>query len=57
VRNLKSDIDEIGKALCKVLAEIAEREKKKAVEIDDYGQALVAALFEGFFKEAMHSFI
>ena len=44
--------DEICRALCKVLAEIAEREKKKAIQNDDYGGALVASIFEGFFKEA-----
>lgn len=48
--------DEIGKALCRVIAEIAERKKKKAIQNDDYGSALVATIFEGFFKEAERSF-
>lgn len=51
-----TESDEIGKALCRLLAEIAEREKKKAVQNDDYGGALVATIFEGFFKEAERSF-
>jgi len=48
--------NEVGKALCRVLAEIAEREKKKAIQNDNYGGALVATIFEGFFKEAERSF-
>jgi len=48
--------DEIGKALCRILAEIAEREKQKAVQSDNYAGALTAAFFEGFFKEAENSF-
>jgi len=43
---------EFNKALCRLLREIAERERKKAVSSDDYGTALVAAIFEGMFKEA-----
>ncbi len=48
--------DEISKALCRVLAEIAEREKKKAIQNDEYGNALVATIFEGLFREAERSF-
>lgn len=48
--------NEIGKALCRVLAEIAEREKRKAIQNDDYSDALIATFFEGVFKEAEHSF-
>lgn len=48
--------NEIGKALCRVLAEIARKEKKKAVQNNDYGDALIATIFEGFFKEAERSF-
>jgi len=48
--------NEIGKAICRVLAEIAEREKKKAIQKDDYGGALVASIFKGLFKEAELSF-
>ena len=43
---------ELGKALCRLLAMIAEREKKKAINSDDYGTALVVTIFEGLFKEA-----
>ncbi|HUW47118.1 MAG TPA: hypothetical protein VMW36_00005 [Patescibacteria group bacterium] len=43
---------ELNKALCRLLVEIAEREKKKAIDSDDYGTALVATIFEGIFKEA-----
>jgi hypothetical protein len=43
---------ELSKALCRLLGEIAEREKKKAINSDDYGTALVATIFEGIFKEA-----
>jgi hypothetical protein len=50
-----TDGDEIGKALCRTFFEIAEREKKKAIQNDDYGVALVASIFEGVFKEAEKS--
>ena len=43
---------ELNKALCRLLREIAERERKKAISSDDYGTALVATIFEGIFKEA-----
>jgi hypothetical protein len=43
---------ELNKALCRLLIEIAKREKKEAISSDDYGTALVAAIFEGIFKEA-----
>jgi len=32
--------------ICKVLAEIAEKERKKAIKNDNYGDALVASIFE-----------
>jgi len=50
-----SNEDEIGKALCRVLAEIAENEKAKAIQNDDYGNALIASVVEGFFKNAEKS--
>lgn len=50
-----TDEEEIGKALCRVFAEIAEREKKKAIQKDDYGGALIASFIEGLFKEAEKS--
>jgi len=48
--------DEISKAFCRFLAEIAEREKKNAIQRDDYGSAFIATIFEGLFKEAERSF-
>lgn len=48
--------DEISKAFCKLLAEIADQEKKKAIQRDDYGSAFIATIFEGLFKEAENSF-
>ena len=44
--------NELNKALCRLLIEVAEREKKKAISSDDYGAALVATIIEGIFKEA-----
>ena len=43
---------ELNKALCRLLTEIAEKEKKKAVALSDYGTAFVAALFEALFRKA-----
>jgi hypothetical protein len=54
--NLGNNSNKVGRALCNILAEIAKQEKLKAVRIDDYGTALVAALVEGVFKEAERSF-
>jgi hypothetical protein len=51
-----TESNELGKAICRVLAEIAEREKKKAIQNSEYGDALVATIFEGLFKEAELSF-
>lgn len=48
--------NEIGKAICRVLVEIAERERKKAIRNGDYKGALAVTIFEGFFKEAELSF-
>jgi hypothetical protein len=47
-----SEGKEIEKALCRLIAEIADREKKKAIQNDDYGTALTASFVEGLFKEA-----
>jgi len=38
-----------------LFGEIAKKEKKKAIEADDYGTAFVAAILEGLFKEAVHT--
>jgi len=51
-----SEGSDIGKALCRVFAEIAEKEKRKAIQLDDYVKAFIAAIFEGLFKEAERSF-
>lgn len=48
--------NEIGKALCNLLSKIAEREKEKAINVDDYGTAFTATVFEALFKEAERSF-
>ena len=47
--------DEVRKALCKVLAEIAEREKEKSIRCENYEDALVAGFLLGLFKEAERS--
>jgi len=44
---------EVAKTLYTLFEEIAKREKKKAIETDDYGTAFVAAILEGLFKEAL----
>lgn len=43
--------EEIVKALCRVAAEIAEREKKKAIQNEEYDKALLAGFAEGISKE------
>lgn len=48
--------DEFGRTFFRFLAQIAEREKTKAIQGDDYGAALFATLLEGFFREAERSF-
>ena len=47
--------DEFSKALLKLLVEIAEREKKKAVQNDDYGRALAITVVKEIFAEAERS--
>ena len=44
--------NEVGKALCRLFVEIAKREKGKAIKMDDYATAFIAAILEGIFKEA-----
>jgi len=51
-----SDKKEIEKVLCNTLAVIAGREKEKAIQKDDYGNALIASFVEGLFREAERSF-
>lgn len=47
-----SDENEIIKALFETLAEIAEREKKKAIQKGEYMDAIFAGFAQGFFKQA-----
>ena len=47
--------DEMAKTLCKLLAQIAEREKVKSIQKDDYDDAFIAAVVEGLFREAENS--
>lgn len=48
--------NEIKKALCKILAEISEKEKKKAIQNGEYMDAIFAGSVEGLFKQAERSF-
>lgn len=48
--------NEIGKAICRTLVEIAQREKKKAIQKEDYENALIASFIEGLFGQAERSF-
>jgi hypothetical protein len=47
--------DEITKGILELLAEIAEREKKKAINKDDYFDAFLAQILESWFKDARKS--
>jgi len=47
---------EIIKDVFKLFREIAEREKKKAINSDDYATALIATILQGIFKEAELSY-
>ena len=47
--------DEITRSVLELLAEIANREKKKAVNRDDYFDAFIAQVLESWFKEARKS--
>lgn len=47
---------EIEKALWRTLAEIAGREKEEAIQVGDYGNALIAGFVEGLFREEERSF-
>ncbi|MGD8507082.1 MAG: hypothetical protein PVF15_10525 [Candidatus Bathyarchaeota archaeon] len=51
-----SNEDDIKKALCRTLAEIAKREKKKSIQFGNYWDALLAGFAEGFFTKAEKSF-
>ena len=44
--------DEFFRTFCGFLAQISDREKKKAIEVGKYADALVATILEGIFREA-----
>lgn len=50
-----SDGKEIAAAVYRTLAQIAEREKLKAINEDEYGGAFFIGILEGIFKEAEKS--
>ena len=45
----------IGATICETLAQIAQREKLKAIKEDDYGTAFLVGILEGIFREAEKS--
>lgn len=47
--------NEVAKALLRLLAEIANKERRKAVESEEYLEAFIASVLEGYFKEAEKS--
>lgn len=47
--------DETAKLILELLAEIAKREKKKAIERDEYFDAFFATILEGWFRDARKS--
>lgn len=54
--NAVTENKEMLKNLYVLFQEIAEREKKKAIETSDYGVAFISAILEGIFKEAVLTF-
>jgi len=53
---MMSEGSDIGKSFCKFLAQIAEREKVKAIQRDKYDDAFLAFIFECLLKGAGRSF-
>jgi len=47
--------DEITKGVLDLLAEIAKREKQKAINKDEYFDAFLAQILENWFKDARKS--
>jgi len=45
--------EEVSNAIWKTLVKIFENETEKAIQRDDYEDALVASFLEGLFKEAV----
>lgn len=42
---------ELARVICGLVREIAEKEKKKAINTDDYGIAFIAASVEGISRD------
>jgi len=47
--------EEVSKAIWRTLAEISKREKEKAIQCDNYEDALVASFLEVLFRKAERS--
>jgi len=47
---------ELSKTICRLFREIAEREKEKAINSDNYSTAFVVAIFEGIMRDAESRF-
>jgi len=54
--NASMENRELSEAVCRLFREIAEREKKKAIRLDDYATAFVCAILEGILREALMHF-
>ena len=50
-----TDGGELAKAFWRTLAEISKNEKEKAIQYEDYDDALIVGLFEGLCREAEKS--
>jgi hypothetical protein len=50
-----TDGEEVAKVIWRTLAEIAKREKEKAINFGDYAEALLAGFLEGLFRGAEKS--
>lgn len=47
--------EEINRGICKTLVEILERQKKKAIECDNYEDALILSFISGLIRETEKS--
>lgn len=54
--NASMENRELSEAVCRLFREIVEREKKKAIRLDDYATAFVCAILEGILREALMHF-
>lgn len=48
--------NELPKAICKLIADIAAREKNKSLSSGDYGTAVVATIVEGISNQVLSGF-